>query len=1093
MIRRARSLLVAGLAVIGVLAMIVVAPAPAANAAASTATITTIGQTGFSAEIALGAQVGGKWEYRLRYLNLATNATDQRSVTLDNSVGWTGATLSMTGLPLGNYRVWVEERQWGVESTRFDLVTETRYLGYRAPTGVAAAPLAAGVVRLTWTPPAVIAPGTGYRVKWRALGSATWTPVNIGGGTTAQADVGGLVDGQDYVFTVTTIVAGVEHETSEAVSGRPIGLPAAPANATPVPLNGGAIWSPTFVSTDAAPSDPASALFDLAPAGTTDWVRVAPIRTGSSWTFSGLVNGTPYALRARAVNRIGESATVETAITPIAAPAAPVLGSVARTPDSISIVADFGGTVAAPVTSTFWQLGTVGPSGTSWTPVFPATSGAGRYTVSGLTTGVEYRLRAASTNQVGLSAWSESGAVRTIDRPSRAVIGTTTRVDGGVTAVVDFRSMPARPSLGADAVWEVSTDSGGSWRVVPATGAADTWTVTGLENGVAQRIRVTAANEIGEAPASAWVLVTPVAAPAAPALGAITRADSSARIDVTVPSSAAAPVASTSWQLAAVTDGSGDAWTDVVPTSDGGSILFDGLESGTTYRVRVRASNDVGASAWTQSSAFLAVGAPTPPTAPVVTPKSSGADLTVDFPSTDGRPADEADAIWQVARAADPDDWSTAQVVAVSAGGFVLAGLQNGTDYLLRVASTNAYGVSAWTSPAAFRPIAAPTTPAIGRVIPGDGRLSIEAVLPDTAAAPLAGAVWQIAAVHFAPATAAGEGSPNGPATQGKLRSGAAIAAPPYGWVTSIGSWSDATPTIVGGRYVFSGLTNGAAYSVRVVATNPTGSTVSTNSEPTTPVSSPVAPIIVAAEPGIAALTVRLAATSSVDRPVVAVGWQVAATSGPGAGVWRSVGAEELAGNVFRLGGLTSDQGYTVRVRAANGTGTSAWVTTAGSIAPLRPPVAAAPTAEPAPPSAAPEEPLIELVTTVTSTGTSVLVTRGTTASMGSAAATAAASAETRSGARTNTVTVSGGTSSVTDSGTIAAAAAPDAAAAQPAPAAATAPTEVLAGGAGLLGLLGMLGAAIRWYLKARKRLAAAEATASSRPAANGPQSYRMV
>ena len=137
--------------------------------------------------------------------------------------------------------------------------------------------------------------------------------------------------------------------------------------------------------------------------GTSGWVTINDgVRTTTSYTVTGLVNGTKYYFRVLAKNVIGCQATsnVVNAI-PRTVPGAP--SGLRATPGvrSVTLAWNAPATGGAPITDYVIQRST---NGTTWTTVADGVSTSRTYTVTGLSSGVTYRFRVAARNAAGTGA-----------------------------------------------------------------------------------------------------------------------------------------------------------------------------------------------------------------------------------------------------------------------------------------------------------------------------------------------------------------------------------------------------------------------------------------------------------------------------------------------------------------------------------------------------------------------------------------------------------------------------------------------------------------------------------------------------------------
>ena len=159
------------------------------------------------------------------------------------------------------------------------------------------------------------------------------------------------------------------------------------------------------------------------------------------------------------------------------------------------------------------------------------TSGALRYTLSGLTNGVEYDVQVRAVNDVGNGAWSGAGAGKPLTTPSAPTVDSVTPGDetltvswsapsdtggSGVTGY-DLRYIRSDAPSKADANW---TERDGVW-----TSGALQYTLSGLSNGVGYDVQVRGINEAGDGRWSGSISGAPQTIPAAPTIDSVTPGD----------------------------------------------------------------------------------------------------------------------------------------------------------------------------------------------------------------------------------------------------------------------------------------------------------------------------------------------------------------------------------------------------------------------------------------------------------------------------------------------------------------------------------------------------------------------------------------
>ena len=279
------------------------------------------------------------------------------------------------------------------EGTASAVVAATPVGAPAAPTDVSITP---GDRQLTipFTPGSANgSPITSY--QYTLNGGSTWTNFNPGI-TGSPGIITGLTNGTNYSINIRAVNAIGAGVSSTAVSGRPGGLPAAPT--TLVATAGDGQVSVAF--TPGADGGNAISNYQYSIDNGTTWASLN--RTQSPLIVTGLINGTNYSIRLRAVNAIGVGAasTAVSAI-PAAAPAAPTDLVVTAGDGLITIGFTPGADNGVAITNYEYFI-----NGTNtWVPFNPADATA-PVTITGLTNGISYSIRLRAVNSVGAGSAS---------------------------------------------------------------------------------------------------------------------------------------------------------------------------------------------------------------------------------------------------------------------------------------------------------------------------------------------------------------------------------------------------------------------------------------------------------------------------------------------------------------------------------------------------------------------------------------------------------------------------------------------------------------------------------------------------------------
>jgi hypothetical protein len=369
-----------------------------------------------------------------------------------------------------------------------------------------------------------------------------------------------------------------------AVPGQVTNASATPGNASAnvtwtAPASGGPVTSYTITPYIGSEAQTATTISGTPPA------------TGT--TITGLTNGTSYTFTVQAANPNGTGATSSpsSAITPATTPSAPsaVTASAGNTTASVSWTAPSsnGGSAITSYTVTPY----IGASAQTPLEVSASTTST---SITGLTNGTSYTFTVTATNTLGNGPASEhSNAVTPATTPATPT--TVTASPGNASATVKW-SAPANggspitsytvtPYIGSTA--QTATKVSGS---PPATST----TITGLTNGTSYTFTVTAANTLGNGPASEHsnaVTPTTVTVPSAPTAVAASAATRQALVSWTAPSSNGGS-AITSYTITPYIGAS--AQTPVEAGASTTSADVTGLTNGTAYTFTVTANNLAG-------------------------------------------------------------------------------------------------------------------------------------------------------------------------------------------------------------------------------------------------------------------------------------------------------------------------------------------------------------------------------------------------------------------------------------------------------------------------------------------------------------------
>jgi len=456
---------------------------------------------------------------------------------------------------------------------------------------------------LTWT----AAPNNGATIdSYTATASPGGAQATVNGNpAAANVTVTGLTNNTAYTFTVVAhnangngpASAASNSVTPSVLPGAPTGVTASASNqqvtvswTAPAPNGGTAVSSYTITS---SPGNLTKTLSGNPPA--------------TSWTFTGLTNGTTYTFQVTATNSGGTGpAGTSNAATPSATPQAPT--NVGATPGNHQVTVtwtapDPGGAAITGYVITPYAGTSAGS---------PVTVGAGAtsaiitdfITGTSLANGTTYTFQVYATNSLGNGFVATSSAVTPVGPASAPTnVGA---VPGNGLAIVS---------------WGAPTDNGGStitgYTVTPLIngnpgtpvtvgGSVFSTSVGGLTNGTSYVFEVQATNGAGIG-AAAYSVPIIVGSPTAPTnLSATAGAN---QVSLTWTASSPNGSAVTGYNATAYIGGTPSLSIALGPSAAAASI--SGLKGGTTYTIQVVATNSFGAGPAATSSSVTPSGSAT--------------------------------------------------------------------------------------------------------------------------------------------------------------------------------------------------------------------------------------------------------------------------------------------------------------------------------------------------------------------------------------------------------------------------------------------------------------------------------------------------
>ena len=778
-----------------------------------------------------------------------------------------------------------------------------------APTGLVLTP---GLESITaeWTAPVNTnrAALSSYQLEHRAKGAPAWIATTVSGGSTTTYSIASLVAGTTYQVRVAATNADGTGPHSDVAEGIAEGPPDAPTSigsrvymaADPTTLTSMEIyWT--------APGDNGASIegYDLQYRlkGAALWTDATP--TVSIYTATGLTLHSTYEARVLARNAHGDSPyseVIDLRFVPkrmylVSAPTSSYGSQLYRWSGSLPVLLSardgiFGSSSindAADIAVLDGKLFVIRSGSSNLYEVDLATNLASKVCTFSVTGGQPTGL----TNLAGGFVLNAGGHIYSMDTAcSTTSIGNTAIADIGALATIDGIVYATRIATGSLVYIYTIDTSNGSPTVFASSNHGQASALAG--NGY--RLYIPGYGVSGSLyHLSTRSLRLGLEGTASYGTVALSAASGAAIIDMEqagpvtdVVLGSATTSLTVTWNAPSVTGtgvitgyslqykaASSTTWLDWTHADTSTSATITGLQTGTSYNVRVATLNIAGTGEYTSETASTGATVPGEPLALTATPSSGKLTVTWDAPASNGGTVITAYAVWyRLSSSVQYLLWSNTS----SATTAVITGLTNGSSYDVTVAATNAQGTGTYAFTTG--------TPAVVLQIPGN-----------VAATP----------------------SP----TTIDLTWGAVTDATGYTveWASAADTHTTLSGTSSTAAYQITGLTEGTEYFVRVKAT----ASGLVDSGWSTPISSTttVSPLT-----QVVGLSVSASSISSID-----AAWTLVTSAESYVVQWRvASGSYTLQNQVIVLTnsaaitGLASGTGYQVRVAAQKtGTNNGAW------------------------------------------------------------------------------------------------------------------------------------------------------------------------
>ena len=673
--------------------------------------------------------------------------------------------------------------------------------------------------------------------------------------------------------------------------------------------------------------------------------------TAKTATITGLTNGTAYEVQVRATNSNGVGPwSAGSEETPVSVPTAPTVTVEAGHTQLVvtwTVSSDNGSAISGYTIERCVSADGCNATSTNWEAAAPAYSGTTpRHTITGLTNSTAYKVRVRATNSEGDSPWSStaSGTPKALpDAPGSPTLGEeprqisvtwTAATDNG-SAITDY-DVRYRACTASDKTC-TSNPKWGSWKTHSHSGTGLTAApIKSLTNGTKYEVQVRATNANGVGPWSAAGSATPVDAPAKPSTPSVVADDSKLIVTWSAPFDNGSAITNYEIQRCTSTAGcSADSanWSFASQQRLGPTPAYTitGLTNGTTYKVRVRATNAEGAGPWSSSGSGTPTVRPDAPTTLTMSKGNRLVGLTWSAPTGKNVTVTGYDVQYQACDTTTTDAssekcdadrnliWGAWKSHSHSGTGITttITGLVNGTKYQARVRARNSNGAGPWSTTVSNTPLAEPSKPT--------------------------GLILEVAHEQLNVSWTASNA--NGSVISGYEMQHRKCTALPRS-CTSHPTWSDWTDhadASTGTMRTIDDLTNGTKYQVRVQATSTTGDSGWTQIKSNTPEAVPAAPSVTAS-PDDGQITVSWGPSN--DRGSAITDYDVrfrecTATpsdcSDSNTEAWASweTHAHSGASRTSIIMDLTNGTAYQVQVRATNVNGVGPWSTDSAKAIPM--------------------------------------------------------------------------------------------------------------------------------------------------------------
>ena len=635
--------------------------------------------------------------------------------------------------------------------------------------------------------------------------------------------------------------------------------------------------------------------------------QVITSSSATSYTITGLTNGTKYYFKVAAINGYCNN---DTEYGPTSGLFSETYNATPATiPNQVMNVETTSGPNIGNI-SVSWTapINNVGAATSSYTLQYRL-SGSGNWTtilgivdtnrvIQGLANASTYDIRVAAVNSLGTGPYSSSVFGMTFAPPN-----SPTNLQGthGNTQVSLSWSAPSNnggtPITGY--LVERSTSSSGPWTQTLTGSTARSFVVTGLTNGILYYFRVSGVNIVGTGTPSNTLSVTPSTIPGPSDItSSASYSNQQSLVKWAAPvDTGGAPILSYNLQYSSTS--STGPWLSTTPDTFSASTIsytFPGLTNGTRYYFQVRANNSNGSgpySAQTSNSTAIPATIPDPPINLSTSSGISSISISWNPPVNNGGALISS---YTLQYRTGAGNWTTIPLISpTTSPQYIITGLNQSTTYDIQIAAVNVVGTGSYSIIVTGQTDSTPNNPTDLHGNRGNAQVSLNWTAPsNNGGTPIVNYLVEY-----------------------KLDS---TIVPP-------GAWSQVYSGSNGTAYIVTGLTNGLLYDFRVSAVNGVGIGSQSNIIEVAPSTTPGLSVITSSVScdNQQTIVTWAAPVDTGGLPILSYNLQYSSTSSTGPWLPTIPDTFSASTRSYRFMGLINGTRYYFQVRANNSNGSGSY------------------------------------------------------------------------------------------------------------------------------------------------------------------------